>query len=153
MKSSGFLIYDIFGKEIKYLLVHPGGPFWRNKQNQGWGIPKGKQEEGETLLETAIREVKEEIGQIPYGRITHYLGSIKQRKRKVVCCFAVFGTVSLPITSVLTTTEWPKKSGNYIEVPEIEEARWFTAEEAKSIMIKGQYEFIERLLDRLNEEE
>jgi predicted NUDIX family NTP pyrophosphohydrolase len=30
------------GNGHELLLVHPGGPFWRNKDTHGWSIPKGE---------------------------------------------------------------------------------------------------------------
>ena len=60
--SSGLLIYNYIDYELKIFLVHPGGPFWKNKPNEGWGIPKGKVEDNESLFETALRETKEETG-------------------------------------------------------------------------------------------
>ena len=82
--SSGLLIYNYIDYELKIFLVHPGGPFWKNKPNEGWGIPKGKVEDNESLFETALRETKEEMGQLPSGKVIGFLGKIKQRKNQRV---------------------------------------------------------------------
>jgi predicted NUDIX family NTP pyrophosphohydrolase len=41
-KSSGILIYRKKNGKIQVFLVHPGGPFWRNKDLNSWSIPKGE---------------------------------------------------------------------------------------------------------------
>ena len=43
-------------------MVHPGGPFWKNKEIGSWSIPKGEIEENEDYLEAAMREMEEETG-------------------------------------------------------------------------------------------
>jgi predicted NUDIX family NTP pyrophosphohydrolase len=149
LKTSGILIYNDFEGELKILLVHPGGPYWENKKEEGWGLPKGKLELNETIWEAAIREAEEELGQVPEGTITHYLGDIKQNSKKRVYAFAMKGYVDLPIKSNECETEWPKGSGKMIMIPEISEAKWFTPKEAKPVIIKKQYEFIERLMEKL----
>ena len=51
-KSCGAVVYKKEGDELKFLLVY---------QNNGhYSFPKGHVEEGETELETTIREIKEE---------------------------------------------------------------------------------------------
>ena len=50
-KSCGCIIT----KNNKVLLVY-------EKRRNFWGFPKGHMEEGETEIETALREVKEEVG-------------------------------------------------------------------------------------------
>jgi predicted NUDIX family NTP pyrophosphohydrolase len=32
-------MYRQTGTELEVLLVHPGGPFWRNKDEGAWSIP------------------------------------------------------------------------------------------------------------------
>jgi len=150
--AAGLLIYDFFDGELKVLLVHPGGPFWKNKQNEGWGIPKGKLEKGEKPIEAAFRETNEELGQMPNGKLMFDLGSIKQRKKKTVYCWAWHGQITKPVSSNTVEVEWPPKSGKMITVPEIETAEWFTVDEARSKIIKTQFVFIERLLGLLEEE-
>jgi predicted NUDIX family NTP pyrophosphohydrolase len=51
-----------FGHRLQVLLVHPGGPFWRNKNKGAWSIPKGEMAEGEDAAAAARREFREEIG-------------------------------------------------------------------------------------------
>lgn len=151
--AAGLLIYDFFDGELKVLLVHPGGPFWQNKQDEGWGIPKGKLELGEKPIEAAFRETQEELGQMPHGELTFDLGSIRQRKKKTVHCWAWHGGIDKPVSSNMIETEWPPKSGKMVTAPEIEAAEWFTVDEARSRIILRQFIFVERLLGLLAEGE
>ncbi len=54
-KSCGAIVYRNIGGTIRYLLI-------KNRRSSNWSFPKGHIEDGETLEETAIREVKEEAG-------------------------------------------------------------------------------------------
>ena len=63
--SAGLLMYRIQDCELQVLLAHPGGPFFRNKDEGAWTIPKGEIEPGEELLEAAKREFQEETGVTP----------------------------------------------------------------------------------------
>jgi predicted NUDIX family NTP pyrophosphohydrolase len=42
--------------------VHPGGPFWANKDMHAWSVAKGEAERDEDLLHAARREFSEETG-------------------------------------------------------------------------------------------
>ncbi len=41
-KSAGILVYRKKNNKIEILLVHPGGPYWQNKDENSWSIPKGE---------------------------------------------------------------------------------------------------------------
>lgn len=154
VQSAGLLIFNTFDNQLKVLLAHPGGPYWENRKEEGWGIPKGKMEEGEDVWDTAVRETQEEIGQLPTPippKVIFNLGSVKQSSKKTVHCFAIQGDVEKELKSMMITMEHPKGSGEIIEVPEIGEMKWFTPEEARLVIIHKQYAFIERLMDELNE--
>ena len=67
-RSAGLLLYRApasspgFPAGLEVLLVHPGGPFFANKDAGAWTIPKGLANDGEDLLECAKREFREETG-------------------------------------------------------------------------------------------
>lgn len=153
IQSAGLLIFNFFNDELKVLLVHPGGPYWANRKEEGWGIPKGRIEGDESPYDAAIRETQEELGQLPLPVPTEVydLGEVKQSSKKTVYCFAVRGMLEKELNSMMTEVEWPSGSGKMISVPEIGEMRWVTPEEAKDIIILKQYVFIERLVEKLNE--
>ena len=150
-KSSGFLIYKKEKGKLKVFLVHPGGPYWKNKDEGAWSIPKGKQKKDESILEAAVREVEEELGSKPKGKITFVLGKVKQNKNKTVYCWAFKGDVKLPISSNTTELEYPHKSGKYIEIPEVDDGKWFSIKKARKKINPKQEIFIDRLLRKLND--
>lgn len=49
-QSAGILLYRFIGREVEVVLVHPGGPFFRNKDRGWWTVPKGEVMAGEQLL-------------------------------------------------------------------------------------------------------
>ena len=65
--SAGLLMYRIKNGGIQVLLAHPGGPFFQNKDDGAWSIPKGEPDADEDLLVTAQREFEEETGIKPTG--------------------------------------------------------------------------------------
>ncbi len=153
--SSGLLMYKFADNQPKVFLVHPGGPFWKNKDLGAWSVPKGEIENSlnETLLETAIRELKEETGidvtKRDKGQFIE-LGSITQKSGKVVHCWAFEGDwLGLLTTSSYVTLEYPQNSKKFIKFPEVDKAAFFSIEEAKKRINSCQAELIDRLLKHL----
>jgi predicted NUDIX family NTP pyrophosphohydrolase len=150
--SAGLLMYRInrYGLNrltLEVLLAHPGGPFFRNKDDGAWSIPKGEPDDGETeLLETAKREFEEETGIKPEGNFIP-LGSILQKGGKTVYGWAFEGT--LPDGFVHTCnsfeTEWPPHSGKMMKFLEIDKVKFFDTQKAKIKIKQTQAPLIERL--------
>src|SRR5690348_4019415 len=90
--SAGLLMYREREGILEVLLVHPGGPFWRNKDAGAWSIPKGEAADGEDLLEAALREFEEETGCRPSGSFIP-LSPVKQKSGKMVHAWAVEGEI------------------------------------------------------------
>jgi predicted NUDIX family NTP pyrophosphohydrolase len=153
--SAGLLMYTRTNDILKVFLVHPGGPFFRNKDEGFWSIPKGLIEKNEEYLQTAIREFKEETGITPADGEYLPLGSIKQKNGKVVYAWAlaVENDGLRFIGSNTFKLEWPPRSGNTQEFPEIDKAEFFTVETAKTKINEAQIELISRLEKHLNSKE
>nr|VFK24123.1 MAG: Predicted NTP pyrophosphohydrolase, NUDIX family [Candidatus Kentron sp. LFY] len=144
--SAGLLIYRNIDNRIEVFLVHPGGPFWKNKDAASWSIPKGEFEEGEDPLEAAKREFSEETNlEVPEGKLVA-LEPVKQPSRKIVHVWYLKGNLddSL-IRSNMFELEWPPKSGKMQEFPEVDKANWYSLGEAKYKIHKGQIAIIEQL--------
>ncbi|HTE07722.1 MAG TPA: NUDIX domain-containing protein, partial [Flavitalea sp.] len=97
-KSAGILMYRRHKKIIEVFLVHPGGPFWKNKDEGAWSIPKGEYEASEDPLKAAIREFEEETGSSPAGGFL-LLSAIRLKSGKQVIAWAVEGEID-PATIV-----------------------------------------------------
>jgi predicted NUDIX family NTP pyrophosphohydrolase len=127
------------------LLVHPGGPFWANKDLGAWTIPKGEIEEGEDELATARREFEEETGIHPDGRF-HPLGHVKQKGGKVVHAWAFEGDCDpSAIRSNTFQVQWPPRSGQWRTFPEVDRAEWFSLDEARRRINPAQAELLESI--------
>lgn len=135
------------GKGLKYFLVHPGGPFFKNKDLGYWSIPKGLVENEDTnYLETAKREFEEETGIKPEGEFIP-LETIKQKSGKTVYAWAFQcgSDDQINITCNTFHLEWPPKSGRKIEIPEVDKGEFFDYEQAKEKINPTQIDFLDRL--------
>src|SRR3954468_24484286 len=92
--SAGILAYRRSRRGLEVLLVHPGGPFWRNKDDGAWSIPKGEIGAGENPEEVARREFFEELGSTLSAPLRP-LGEIRQRGGKRVHAFAAEGDLDI----------------------------------------------------------
>jgi len=138
-------MYRGTGPGLEVLLVHPGGPFWRNKDDGVWSIPKGEIEDGEDAAATARREFLEETGVAISGPLES-LGEIRQRGGKRVVAFAVEGNIdAAAIESNTFEIEWPPKSGKMQSFPEIDRAKWFDLPAATTKILEGQRPLLDRL--------
>jgi predicted NUDIX family NTP pyrophosphohydrolase len=147
--SAGLLMYRIQDGKLQVLLVHPGGPFFKNKDEGAWSIPKGEVEEGEELLDAAEREFREETGVNPNGPFIA-LQPVKQKGGKVVNAWAFQGECdSSTIVSNSFTMEWPPRSGRQQVFLEIDRADFFDIAEAKRKIIPAQVGLIEELQQRV----
>lgn len=143
--AAGLLMYRIQDGKLQMLLAHPGGPFFQNKDDGAWSIPKGEIEPGEDLLEAAKREFEEETGVVPTGPFVALM-PVKQKGGKIVHAWAFQGDCD-PSTTVSNTfkMEWPPKSGRQMEFPEIDRADFFDVAGAKRKIKAGQEALIEEL--------
>ncbi len=148
--SAGILRYKWVDKQLQVLLVHPGGPFWQNKDLGAWSVPKGEYSDGDDALTVAKREFTEETG-IPIDEVEGFLGELKQPSGKHVSVWTLEGDCSVSqITSNAFSMEWPPKSGKIQEFPEVDAAAWFPVEVAVSKILKGQKGFIDLLTKKLD---
>ncbi len=130
---------------LEVLLVHPGGPFWSNKDLGAWTIPKGEVAEGEDEEATARREFQEETGLQPQGTLLP-LGSVKQKGGKVVHAWAFEGDAdAAAIQSNTYRVEWPPRSGQWRTFPEVDRAEWFPPDEARRRINPAQAGLIDTL--------
>jgi predicted NUDIX family NTP pyrophosphohydrolase len=129
------------------LLVHPGGPFWANKDAGAWSIPKGEYDEGDDPRECARREFEEELGTpLPRDTALRELGTVRLRSGKQVTAYAAQGDLdAAAITSNTFTMEWPPRSGVQREFPEVDRAGWFGLDEAREKLNPAQAELLDRL--------
>jgi predicted NUDIX family NTP pyrophosphohydrolase len=138
-------MYRRRGAKLEVLLVHPGGPLWRNKDQGVWSIPKGEVAEGEDLLDAAKREFQEETGFTPTGQFVP-LKPVNQKSGKVVHAWAVEGDLDTSsIRSNSFTMEWPPKSGKLAEFPEVDRAEFFDLKTAKKRINPAQAAFVTEL--------
>jgi len=143
--SAGLLMYRRRPAGLEVLLVHPGGPFWANKDLGAWTIPKGEVAEGEDELATARREFEEETGLEP-GGVLLPLGSIRQKGGKVVHAWAFEGDADAgAIHSNSYRVEWPPRSGEFRTFPEVDRAEWFPLDEARRRINPAQAGLIDTL--------
>jgi predicted NUDIX family NTP pyrophosphohydrolase len=146
--SAGLLPYRVADDgSLTVLLVHPGGPFWRNKEEHAWSIPKGEYPAEEDPREAAAREFTEELGfPVPEGPWID-LGTIRQSGGKYVRAWAVQAD-DLTLEGMVSNRfemEWPPKSGTMKDFPEVDRAQWMTIPEATTRLVASQVEFLARL--------
>jgi predicted NUDIX family NTP pyrophosphohydrolase len=146
--SAGLLMFRKCGADLQVFLVHPGGPFWKKKDHGAWSIPKGEYEKGEDPLDAAKREFEEETGIKPEGEFIA-LDQMKQPSGKVITAWAFEGDCSpKALRSNTFSMEWPPKSGRKQEFPEVDRADWFTLDDARKRIVKGQIGFLDQLMTR-----
>ena len=146
-QAAGLLLFRRRVSALEVLLVHPGGPFWRNKDDGVWSIPKGEIDAAEDPEQAARREFAEELGiGASIGRL-QALGEIRQRGGKRVIAFAGEGHFDpAALASNMFDIEWPPRSGRRQNFPEVDRAEWFDIEFARTKILSGQMELLDRLL-------
>jgi len=149
-RSAGLLIHRQCAGALEVLLVHPGGPFFKNKDEGVWSIPKGEIEPSEDTLAAARREVSEETGFEASGPFIE-LGSVTQRGGKTVIAFACAGDFDVSaLVSNEFELEWPPRSGHRSRFPEVDRAEYFTLPVARSKINAAQSAFLDRLEQALS---
>lgn len=151
MISAGILLFRRTGKTLEVLLAHPGGPFWARRDEGAWSIPKGEVEEGEDLLTVALREFAEEVGSQISCATPIELGRVRLKSGKVIHAWACEGDLD-PLSQRSNTfrMEWPPRSGQVREFPEVDRVEWFDAASAGRKLNPAQIEFVERLRELLS---
>jgi predicted NUDIX family NTP pyrophosphohydrolase len=149
-QSAGVLMYARREGGLEVLLVHPGGPFWKKRDEGAWSIPKGEAEEGEDFLTAAVREFREEIGLVVEGSLVD-LGWVKQKGGKIVYAWALEAGADQTISLRSNTfeMEWPPRSRKIQPFPEIDRAEFFPLAEAETKINESQRMFLERLREKL----
>jgi predicted NUDIX family NTP pyrophosphohydrolase len=145
-RSAGLLLYRRKAKDFEVFLVHPGGPFWRNKDDGAWTIPKGLIEPGEDPLAAARREFSEETGFTPDGDFME-LGTFRRPGGKHVLVWAVEGDCDpAKLVSNAFEMEWPPRSGKRAQFPEVDRGGWFSIAAAREKMLIGQRPMLDAFL-------
>jgi predicted NUDIX family NTP pyrophosphohydrolase len=142
LQSAGLVLFRGSAADFEILLGHPGGPFWQNKDDGAWSIPKGLIGVDETPLSAARREFVEETGHEPDGDFLP-LGEARQPGGKVIQAWAIEGDWD-PALIRSNTFEW-----NGRHAPDADRAAWFAIADARRKILKGQAVFIDRLLEAL----
>jgi predicted NUDIX family NTP pyrophosphohydrolase len=144
-ESAGLLIYRRRGGALEVFLVHPGGPYWKNRDEGVWSIPKGLVDPGEERLAAAVREVREETGYEARGPFIP-LGSVKLPSGKRIHAWACEGDLDpAQVRSNLVEVEFPPRSGRRITVPEVDRGQWFTLDVARQKIHPAQVPLLDRL--------
>jgi predicted NUDIX family NTP pyrophosphohydrolase len=144
-RSAGLLMYRSRQDETEVFLVHPGGPYWANKDQGAWTIPKGEYDDEEEPFAAARREFFEETGFTADGEFLS-LGEVRQKSGKLVTAWAFVGDCDpAQLKSNTCEIEWPPKSGMRLQIPEIDRGSWFTMNDARRYIRAELDELLHRL--------
>jgi predicted NUDIX family NTP pyrophosphohydrolase len=147
--SAGLLLFRHTDDGPEVLLGHMGGPFFARRDAGAWTVPKGEYEpDSESAWDAARREFQEELGLPPPDGEAVALGEVRQTNGKVVTAWAIEADLD-PATVVpgLFSMEWPPKSGQMREFPELDRVEWFGLDRARSVIVKAQAAFLDRLAE------
>jgi predicted NUDIX family NTP pyrophosphohydrolase len=149
--SAGLLLYRVDDGTVQVWIAHMGGPFWKRRP-RAWSIPKGLAEHDEDPLVTARREFAEEIGVPAPPGPTIDLGEHRQASGKRVRVFALeaSGFTVDAVRSDTVQLELPRGSSRFVEVPEVDDARWVPLDEARELLVAGQVTALDALLQHLS---
>jgi predicted NUDIX family NTP pyrophosphohydrolase len=151
-QSAGVLLYRLINKQLQVFLIHPGGPFFKNKDEGSWSVPKGEFADEENAFNAALREFQEETGQSISGQFIP-LEPIIQKGGKKVFAWAAEGDIDHEnIVSNTFELEWPPRSGKMQHFPEADKAAWFDIETAKAKINPSQAGLIDDLLKKLSDQ-
>jgi predicted NUDIX family NTP pyrophosphohydrolase len=147
--SAGLLLFRRTSGDVEVFLAHPGGPFWRGRDEGAWTIPKGVVGPEEPLIDAALREFEEETSLRPQPPFLP-LGEIRQKAGKRVHAWAWEGDADpTKVASNEMRAEHPRGSGRFITFPEVDRCAWFSPEEARTKLNAAQAAFVDRLLEVL----
>jgi predicted NUDIX family NTP pyrophosphohydrolase len=145
--SAGILLYRRRSEMLEIFLVHPGGPFWAQRDEGAWSIPKGEYAPGDDPLAAAQREFNEETG-FPVSGPFVPLSPVRLAGGKVISAWAASGDLDpAQIHSNCFVLEWPPKSGTMREFPEVDRGAWFPIDEARIKLIAGQRPLLDQLAE------
>ncbi|WIB27912.1 NUDIX domain-containing protein [Curtobacterium sp. MCSS17_015] len=148
-RSAGLLLHRGTGEALEVFIAHMGGPFWRRRP-RAWTIPKGEPVDGEDTLAAACREFAEEIGTAPPDGVPELLGEFRQGSGKVVTVYALQAPAfSVDVVRSNTVAlELPRGSGRFVDVPEVDDARWTPLDVARGLVVAGQVAALDALVAR-----
>ncbi|MFF8935394.1 NUDIX domain-containing protein [Streptomyces paradoxus] len=147
-RSAGLLLFHPADNGLEVLLGHMGGPFFARRDAGAWTVPKGEYEPDEPAWEAARREFREELGLPPPDGEAIDLGEVRQTGGKIVTAWAV--RADLDPAAIVPGTfrmEWPPRSGQLQEFPELDRVAWFGLDRARTVIVKAQAAFLDRLAE------
>ncbi|WP_329330174.1 NUDIX domain-containing protein [Streptomyces luteogriseus] len=147
-RSAGLLLFHPGDDGLEVLLGHMGGPFFARRDAGAWTVIKGEYEPDEPAWEAARREFQEEVGLPPPDGEAIDLGEVRQTNGKIVTAWAIRADLDpAAITPGTFRMEWPPKSGRLQEFPELDRVAWFDLDRARSVIVKAQAAFLDRLAE------
>ncbi|MER7923585.1 NUDIX domain-containing protein [Streptomyces sp. NPDC096057] len=147
-RSAGLLLFRHTDRGLEVLLGHMGGPFFARRDAGAWSVPKGEYEPDEPAWDAARREFQEELGIAPPDGEAIELGEVRQANGKVVTAWAIEADLD-PAAMVPGTfrMEWPPKSGQLQEFPELDRVEWLSLDRAREVVVTAQATFLDRLAE------
>ncbi|MFJ4628755.1 NUDIX domain-containing protein [Streptomyces sp. NPDC088847] len=147
-RSAGLLLFRHTDQGLEVLLGHMGGPLFARRDAGAWSVPKGEYEPDEPAWDAARREFQEELGIAPPEGEAIELGEVRQANGKVVTAWAIEADLD-PAAMVPGTfrMEWPPKSGQVQEFPELDRVEWLSVERAREVVVTAQATFLDRLAE------
>lgn len=151
VRSAALLLYRRRAA-VEVWIAHMGGPFWARKDEGAWSLPKGIVESDDLgdELSAARREFAEEMGSLAPDADYVPLGEFRGSGKTIVVFAAESEFEPDAIDSNTFELEWPPRSGRMQEFPEIDDARWFVVDDARTKLTKAQRPILDALLARLD---